>query len=388
METRTVTCAAAPTPEQAEALQAVMLAYNAACNFVSALAWEKHCFNQIALHHMTYRDIRNQFGLPSQLAVRAIAKVADAYKTSKETRAEFRPLGAITYDSRVLRLLGLSNVSCATLTGRITVKLNIGGYQRDRLTGAALGETDLVYRPEKKRFCFVFTVKLPTPPLSDPDDFLGVDLGIRNIAADSDGNLYAGGKLRRMRKVARRVRQRLQKLGTRGARRCLHHRRRKEARRATHVNHCISKQIVTAAKGTGRGVAVEDLTHIRSRITVRKEQRAEHSGWAFHQLRALIEYKCADAGIACVAVDPRNTSRTCPRCGCVDKRNRKSQACFQCIQCAHQGHADHFGALEIAQRATRKLAKLPGAECPRIGLRRAPGQSCRLEATVVYSASP
>src|SRR5216683_1466372 len=97
MEVRTVTCAAAPTPEQAEALKAIMQAYNAACNFVSALAWEKHVFNQIALHHLTYRDIRAQFGLPSQVPVRAIAKVSDAYKTSKSTKAEFRPLGAITY---------------------------------------------------------------------------------------------------------------------------------------------------------------------------------------------------------------------------------------------------------------------------------------------------
>src|SRR5204863_5989445 len=102
MVCRTVTCAAAPTPEQAEALKAIMQAYNAACNFVSALAWEKHVFNQIALHHMTYRDLRARFGLPSQLAVRAIAKVADAYKVSKATKAAFRPLGSITYDSRVL----------------------------------------------------------------------------------------------------------------------------------------------------------------------------------------------------------------------------------------------------------------------------------------------
>src|SRR5438034_841535 len=83
------TCATAPTPEQAEALKAIMLAYNGACNFVSALAWKKHVFNQIALHHMTYRDIRAQFHLPSQLAVRAIAKVAAAYKANKTVKAEF-----------------------------------------------------------------------------------------------------------------------------------------------------------------------------------------------------------------------------------------------------------------------------------------------------------
>jgi predicted transposase len=65
MEVRTVTCAAAPTPEQAAALKEVMRAYNAACNFVSALAWEKRIFNQIALHHLTYgehpRPVRASF---------------------------------------------------------------------------------------------------------------------------------------------------------------------------------------------------------------------------------------------------------------------------------------------------------------------------------------
>src|SRR5439155_6913863 len=105
-----------------------------------------------------------------------------------------------------------------------------------------------------------------------------------------------------------------------------------------HENHCISKQIVTAAKGTGRGVALENLTHPPrgapgSRITAQgKRQRSVLSAWAFHQLRFFLEYKCADASIACVAVDPRNTSRTCPQCGCVDKRNRKSQSEFQCVR--------------------------------------------------------
>jgi putative transposase len=359
METRSVTCAVAPTPEQAEALKAVMQAFNAACNFVSALAWGKRCFNQIALHHLTYRDIRAQFGLPSQLAVRAIAKVADAYKTSKTTRAEFRPLGSITYDSRVLRLLGVSNVSCSTLAGRITVKLNIGGYQRDRLAEASLGETKLTYTPEKNRFSFVFAVKTNTPPPPTPDNFLGVDMGVKNIAADSDGTLYTGGLVRGLRKRHLKLRRRLQGKGTKAAKRLLKKRRRKEARFQRHENHCISKQIVARAKGSGRGVGVEDLTHIRSRITARRKQRVVLSAWAFHQLRFFLTYKCADAGIPLVAVDPRNTSRTCTACGCIDKRNRPSQAEFKCVQCGQCGHADLFAAENI-RRAACKPARLLG----------------------------
>jgi putative transposase len=351
MEVRTVTCAAAPAPEQAEALKEVMQAFNAACNFVSALAWEQQVFNQIALHHLTYRTIRERFGLPSQLAVRAIAKVADAYKTTKEVRAEFRPLGAITYDSRVLRLLGVSNVSCSTLRGRITVPLKIGGYQRKRLAGATLGETKLLYTPEKDHFSFVFSVKQAAPPPTDPDDFLGVDMGVRNVAADSDGTLYTGGLVRGLRKRHLKLRRRLQAKGTKAAKRLLRKRRRKEARFQRHLNHCISKQIVTAAKGTGRGVAVEDLTHIRSRITARKKQRSVLSAWAFHQLRFCLDYKCADAGLPLVAVDPKNTSRTCPACGCIDKRNRPSQSEFKCVQCGLQGHADLFAAENIRRAA-------------------------------------
>jgi putative transposase len=367
MQTRTVTCTAAPTPEQAEALKETMFAFNAACNYISGVAFSERVFHRRALQRLVYYEVRARFRLPAQLAVRAIAKVADAYKVSKAVQAQFRPLGAVVYDGRVLRLVSLSSVSLTTLHGRIQVVLNIGSYQRNRLTGATLGETDLLFSSENDRFALAFAVKSKTPPVSETQSFLGVDLGVKNIAADSDGTFYAGGKLRSLRKRHRRLRRRLQKLGTRGARRLLVKRRRKERRHATHVNHGISKKIVAVAQGTGRGVAVEDLTGIRDRTTVRKADRAEHSGWAFHQLRAFLEYKCAAAGVSCVAVDARNTSRTCPACGCVDKRNRPTQAAFRCIQCDLSGHADVIAAREVARRAVVSQPNCPVGNAPRKG---------------------
>ena len=351
MEARTVTCVATPTPEQADLLRETMLAFNAACGYVSKVAWKEGVFRQFDLHRLTYRDVRERFGLPAQLTVRAIAKVVDAYRVSKRKQAEFRPLGAITYDCRVLRLLNLSTVSLTTLRGRIKVSLNIGGYQRDRLKGASLGETDLLYSPEKDRWSFAFSVKSETPPVSDPSDFLGVDLGIVQIATDSDGTHYSGAQVRGLRKRHLKLRRRLQAKGTKGAKRLLRKRRRKEARFQTWVNHNVSKQIVARAQGTGRGIGVEDLTHIRTRITARKPQRATLSAWAFGQLRFFLTYKSADAGVPLVAVDPRNTSRTCPACGHIDKANRKSQALFLCVRCAATGHADTFAAVEISRRA-------------------------------------
>ena len=90
---------------------------------------------------------------------------------------------------------------------------------------------------------------------------------------------------------------------------------------------------------------------IRDRVTVRKAQRATLHSWSFFQLRSFLTYKAALAGVALVAVDPRNTSRTCPECGNIDKSNRRSQAEFVCTGCGFAANADHVGARNIASRA-------------------------------------
>ena len=73
--------------------------------------------------------------------------------------------------------------------------------------------------------------------------------------------------------------------------------------------------------------------------------------WAFNDLQQKIAYKAKLAGIPVALVDPRNSSRTCPACGHVDKANRPSQDKFLCTQCGCAGHADYFASVEIGRRA-------------------------------------
>jgi putative transposase len=365
MIVRTVTCKLRVNSESAAALAETMARFNAVCNRLSQIAWDTKAFRAHDLQREAYHSIRAESELPSQLTIRAIAKVADSYKTDRSIKHLFGPRGAVVYDQRCFKMHGVSAASLTTVHGRFRFSLAHGGKQRAQLAGATYGQADLLFRDGS--YYLAISIKSQEPPVRDPEGFLGVDLGIKNIAADSDGTLYAGGKLRYRRERHRRLRRRLQRLGTRGARRLLLKRRRKERRHATHVNHGISKKIVAAAEGTGRGVAVEELTGIRDRTTVCRASRAEHTGWAFHQLRAFLEYKCADAGIPFVAVDARNTSRTCPRCGCVDKRNRPSQAEFRCIQCALWGHADLFAAQEVARRAIVSWPNCSERKAPRKG---------------------
>jgi IS605 OrfB family transposase len=200
-------------------------------------------------------------------------------------------------------------------------------------------------------FYLAVGVEVPEPPPLPPDDWLGVDLGIVHIEADSDGQTYSGGHLNGLRRRHAKLRHRLQNTGTKSAKRLLKKRRRKESRFAADVNHRIAKQLVTKAQDTRRGIALDDLRGIRDRITVHKAQRRRHHSWAFYQLRSCMVYKAKLAGVPVALVDPRNTSRTCPRCGLIDQRNRPAQASFRCIGCDFAGPADTIAAINMGRRA-------------------------------------
>jgi putative transposase len=225
------------------------------------------------------------------------------------------------------------------------------------LRNSQIGETDLIHR-DGKWFLYA-SVEAPAVPLAVPvNGFVGVDMGIVNIATTSTGERASGARLNRYRKRQGRLRQRLQAKKTSSARRLLKKRRRKEARFAADVNHQVSKRIVAEAERTGCGIAVEELTGIRDRVRLRKPQRAALHSWAFAQLGSFLAYKAKQAGVAFVEVDPAYTSQTCSACGWVAKKNRRSQAVFECGRCRFVGHADHNAALNIASRGVDRWGEV------------------------------
>ena len=147
------------------------------------------------------------------------------------------------------------------------------------------------------------------------------------------------------------MRRKLQKKGTKSAKRLLRKRRIKESRFSSHTNHSISKQIVATAERTGRGIAIENLDGIRTRIRASRSQRRVLHSWAFGDLQSKIAYKAARAGLPVCHVDPRNTSRECRVCGHTEKANRKTRDLFACLACGHTADADVNAARVIASRA-------------------------------------
>ncbi|MGI5486281.1 RNA-guided endonuclease InsQ/TnpB family protein [Microtetraspora malaysiensis] len=358
-----------PTPEQAAALEATLRTCNDAANFASMAAFTTGNRREYALRKHTYGEMKAR-GLGAQAAQHVIKKVADAYAAlnanvragnlgpqgcARRIRAGSNPItfradAAQPFDDRCLSWDHTAGtVSIWSTAGRLkTIAFTGSPGQLTTLTMYRKGESDLVYR-DGMWFLYA-TCEFPDVAVTQPHGFIGVDMGIANIATTSDGTRHSGKTLNAVRHRNRELRRRLQAKATKSAKRLLKKRRRTEARFAADTNHTIAKQIVTEAERTGCGIALEDLGGIRDRVRLRKPQRVTLHSWSFHQLGSFIVYKAARAGVAVIHVDPAYTSQACSSCGHVDKRNRPDQETFACTSCGFAEHADVNAARNIAAR--------------------------------------
>lgn len=323
-----------------------MYQFNAACNWISEFAFANSMFSKVKLQKAIYYELREKFSLPAQFTIRSISRVADSYKVDKKIQHKFKKTSSVEYDQRILNWKKLDIISILSLDGRLAIPIVFGSYAK--LTERVIkNSAKLIY--QNKQFYLQVVVEVPEAQLQSAQDFLGVDLGIVNLATTSEGQVFSGKQVDANRVRFTRLKARLQSNGSKSAKRHLKKISGQEKRFKRNTNHVISKQIVSTAKALGKGIALEELSGFK--ITVRKAQRERFGKWAFHQLATYIIYKAILAGIIVVKVNPKNTSRTCSECSHCEKLNRKSQAVFKCRSCGFFGNADLNAAKNIAARA-------------------------------------
>jgi putative transposase len=221
-------------------------------------------------------------------------------------------------------------------------------------------------------------VDVPQALLAPTGREVGIDLGVVNLAATSDGVLVDGPRFARA--AAERLAAAQRSLSTKqrgsGNRRRAVERvaacHRKVCNQRRDLAHQLSRSIVNAYDL----ICVEDLlvTNMLRRPAPRRAQdgtfepngagaktglnRSVHdAGWG--ELMRMLAYKAEDAGRELVAVDPRGTSQRCSACGHIDPCNRRSQAVFCCTACGYEAHADVNAARNVlwAGRALRALSR-------------------------------
>src|SRR5450756_1769240 len=340
-------------------LHATQMAFNAAASWIATVCWEEHITNTNTAHHRVYGETRRRFGLGAQLAVCARAKAVESIKATKtkqsETCPQFGERGSLRYDARTYRLLSLDRVSLNTLQGRVVCRLILGQRQHEMLVDSTwkIGGADLVWR-RGTYYLNVTQSKDTLEQMIETNETLGVDLGMVQLATDSTGESFSGANVHEVRMRYQKRRQILQRVGTRSAKRRLKKMSGREKRFQKNTNHVISTTLVQKAAHTRKALALEDLTGIRARVTVRRVNRSERHCWAFYQLRIFIAYKAAWAGVPLRLIDPRNTSRTCSQCGHCEKANRHSQSSFTCQQCGFCLNADYNAAINISKAVVKQ----------------------------------
>ncbi|HIP25654.1 MAG TPA: transposase, partial [Archaeoglobus profundus] len=213
----------------------------------------------------------------------------------------------------------------------------------------------LYFKEEEGEIYAYLTVKVKEKEPYEPRQWFGVDLGVYNlvVVATDDGReiLRIDGRIinhyKELIEKERARRQRRQMKYFNNKRFKLGHKGRNFSR---HINHVIAKTIVMEAKKHKACIVIEKLKGIKRRTAkIPKRVRNLLSRWTYHDLIQKIKYKAKLEGVPVIEVSPRNTSKTCSRCGYVYKQF-KNQRVFHCPNCGLVIDRDLNASINIARR--------------------------------------
>lgn len=340
------------------------------------------------MHKLTYASQRERYGLPSQLVCSARVKATEALKSAfalqkkamrenpKREEQGKKPLNVrqptmrrptIRYDARSygVKLMD-GKVSLATTQGRqhLTFKLPTyyGGYATWSTASADL------FRDRQGKWWLHVVVAQDVADVQPSFVVVGIDLGITHPATDSNNTFYGSQSWGLIEQRILALRSRLQSKGTKSAKRHLKKLSGRQKRFRKDCDHVLSKQMVTSQQ-PGTTLVFENLTDIRTRVSLRKAQRRSLHSWSFAQLQAFVIYKAQSRGVGVGFVDPRYTSQKCNRCGHRERGNRPSQAVFLCKACGHSEHADLNAARNIRDNYIAAFSNLgPTVTRPIVGI--------------------
>lgn len=343
-----------PNKEKAKLLDEILVKQTLCVNYWIDKIREIESTNIKKLQDRFYREARLLFDLSADMTQLAEFTAIRIARTAKKRMADAPHLtkGTIT-----IKKMKVENGSLGVTfgQGRIWFPFKSRDLPKGTVRESKLKKIDGEW------YCFL-ALEVLEQKLILYKRTMGVDLGLAKIATVSDWNgnntkFFRGEQLRNKRKHYYNLRKELQsKLHQGNVYKVLKRISNKESNWMRTKNHEISRRIVNMAIKNKRTIAVENLSGIRERIHGTKKTRRMLHSWSFRQLLTFIEYKARLAGLPSVSVDPRETSRICPKCHYVARNNRKSQERFRCNKCLYESNADRIAAMNIAQRATELLA--------------------------------
>jgi putative transposase len=222
-----------------------------------------------------------------------------------------------------------------------------------------------------KWFVSIQTEREVVEPVHPSASIIGIDVGITRFATLSNGSFieplntfrkHEQRLARYQRAMSRKTKfsnnwkkakAKVQKLHTRIAnvRRDFLHKTTTTISQ-NHAIVCIEDLQVRNMSKSAAGNSEAPGKNVRAKSGLNKSILDQ--GW--FEFRRQLEYKQVWRGGEVLAVNPRNTSRTCPCCGHVSAENRQTQARFACVECGYENNADLVGAINVLAAGHAVLA--------------------------------
>ena len=355
------------------------------CNFVSEYMFNNNFpMNTTTLVKLLYQDLREKFGLKSQMAQSCVRTVIARYRTvqtqlrkqhiwdgyKKDNHdnpvknyvrkdldflwkpIEFKRLQLDLVRNRDYSHKSNNMMSLNTIYGRVVVRSMFNGFEQ-YFDGTWKFGTAKVLKSGNHWYLHIPVTKEIEKLEFKPKHVVGIDRGLRQLLTiyDEQGQTtFVNGKqILQKRRHYKRLRQQLQSKNTKSAKRRLEAIGQRESRWMNDVNHCLSKTLVNRY-GSGTIFTLEDLTNLTFDTVSRraKKNRYEHHSWSFYDFEQKLIYKAIASGSQMISCDAHYTSQRCPKCGLIDVKNRnKAKHEFCCQACSYRTNDDRVGAMNI-----------------------------------------
>ena len=347
-------------------LDETMSVYADACNYVSDYVFRTHDLKQFSLNKVLYSELRERFGLKSQMAQSVFKTVIARYKTILENESKWiKPsFKKPQYDLVWNRDYSLTQnrFSVNTLNGRVKLPYFSEGMSKyfDH-TIYKFGTAKLVNKHGKYFLHIPVTYDVKESNISDIRNVVGIDRGINFVVATYDSKhksgFVSGKAIKQKRANYSKLRKELQMLHTPSARRRIKAIGQRENRWMQDVNHCVSKALVKSNPKHTLFV-LEDLSGVRNATErVKTKDRYVSVSWSFYDLEQKLIYKAKQNQSSVIKVDPRYTSQCCPVCGHTEKSNRNKKIhLFTRRNCGYRSNDDRIGAMNLYRMGINYLA--------------------------------
>jgi putative transposase len=195
-------------------------------------------------------------------------------------------------------------------------------------------------------------VEYEAEPKVAPDEWVGIDLGLKEIAVASEGERLECGRF--YRSLEAKIAQ-AQRRGHRRQAKRLH---RKATRRRADALHNFSREIVNRYQY----IVVGDVSSLKL-VKTRMAKSVLDSSWGM--LKRMLQYKGEHAGRSVVVVSERNTTRACSFCGTLSGPAGKDMLGvrqWDCSECGAEHDRDENASRNILLAGLRMRASVRGNE--------------------------